>query len=66
MIDISFGNISVDSLGKSSGIFIAHQNKLKNFQFDKITHETVGTLLGNENRISYNQWMLSKEKGGVQ
>jgi hypothetical protein len=61
MIEITFGQITVDNMSGSSGIFIGHKNKLKDFQYEKMTDEAVGILFGNENKLSYNKWMHIKE-----
>ena len=62
MIEITFGDISVANLKTSSGVFIGKKNTHKNFRNIRIINEGVGSLAGNENKLSNNHWVKHKEK----
>ncbi|MGG3562943.1 hypothetical protein ABES03_15210 [Neobacillus rhizosphaerae] len=62
MIEITFGDISVANIKTSSGIFIGKKNTHKNFRNIRIINEGVGSLSGNENKLSNNHWVKNKVK----
>lgn len=61
MIEMTFGNITVDQLKTASGIFIGEKNRHKHFSCETTINEAVGTLSGNENKLTYNCWVKTKE-----
>jgi hypothetical protein len=61
MIEIAFGNITVDELNTAAGIFIGEKNRHKHFSFETTINQAVGTLSGDENKLIYNRWMKNKE-----
>lgn len=62
MINLTFGNVSIMNMKNSSGIFIGEKNSLKNFDNESVVNEVVGVLSGNENLITENHWVKTKEK----
>ncbi|WP_312470358.1 hypothetical protein [Neobacillus sp.] len=61
MIEMTFGNITVDQLKTAAGIFIGEKNRHKHFSCETTINEAVGTLSGNENKLTYNCWVKNKE-----
>ena len=62
MIEITFGNIAVDKLKTGAGIFIGETNKLGDFSFETTLNEVLGTLAGNENKLTENRWITNKAR----
>jgi len=60
MIKITFDQLSVKEMSHASGIFIGKKNNLKKFQKESVVNEVVGAILGNENRVSGNNWIKNK------
>lgn len=57
MIKLKLGNISVTSLGDSSGFFIGETNTHKNFRSEKMITDIVGDISGKENIVRNNKWV---------
>ncbi|MFC3885534.1 hypothetical protein ACFOU2_19480 [Bacillus songklensis] len=57
MIKLTLGNITMTSIGHSSGFFMGEQNTHKNFRSEKVVYEMVGDLSGNENTAIDNYWV---------
>jgi hypothetical protein len=62
LINLTLGNVSIMNIKNSSGIFIGEKNSLKNFDNESVVNEVVGVLSGNENLITENHWVKTKEK----
>ncbi|MFZ7943598.1 hypothetical protein [Neobacillus sp. 19] len=63
MIKITFDHVSVNKLNNTSGIFIGKQNTHKKFRHESVLDEVVGTISGNENRVTRSKWIKNKENG---
>ncbi len=63
MIKLTLGNISITSIGHSSGFFMGQQNTHKKFRSDLVINEVVGAISGNENKVTENYWVKNKQKG---
>lgn len=57
MIKLKLGNITVTSLGDSSGFFIGETNTHKNFCSNKVITDIVGDISGKENTVINNKWV---------
>ncbi len=55
---LSLGDITISSIGKSSGFFFGKKNTLKQFRNESSVNEVIGSLSGNENTV--NKCHLSK------
>ncbi|PGV48711.1 hypothetical protein [Bacillus sp. AFS037270] len=63
MINLTLGNISITSIGHSSGFFIGEKNTHKKFRSNKIVNDVVGVVSGDENLVIDNVWLNNKKKG---
>jgi hypothetical protein len=63
MINLSLGNISITSIGHSSGFFVGEKNTHKKFRSENVINEVVGALSGKENTVIDNYWVTNKQKG---
>jgi hypothetical protein len=62
MINLSLGDISISSIGHSSGFFIGKKNTHKKFRSENVIDEVIGKLSGKENTLNYNCWVKNKMK----
>ncbi|RFB10997.1 hypothetical protein DZB84_21520 [Bacillus sp. HNG] len=57
MLNLKLGDITITSLGDSSGFFIGEENTHKKFRSNKVITEIVGDLSGKENTVINNEWV---------
>ena len=60
MINLSLGDITISSVGHSSGFFIGKKNTHKKFRSENVIDEVIGKLPGKENTFNYNCWVKNK------
>ena len=61
---LTLENISITSIGKSSGVFIGKTNTIKQFHHETIVNEVMGSVSGSENKLSQSVWITTKVKEG--
>ena len=62
MIHLTLGNISITSIGQSSGFFMGETNIHKKFRSGQVVNEVLGVLSGDENRLTENKWVENNQK----
>ncbi|TWD90324.1 hypothetical protein FB550_12288 [Neobacillus bataviensis] len=62
MINLTLGNISITSVGQSSGFFMGGSNTHKKFRSSQVVNEVLGVLSGDENRLTENKWLENNQK----
>jgi hypothetical protein len=62
MINLTLGNISITSVGQSSGFFMGETNTNKKFRSNQVVNEVLGVLSGDENWVSENKWLENNQK----
>lgn len=66
MINLTLGDISLKSIGSSSGFFVGQKNTHKKFHQVQVINEVVGTVAGNENIIIDNYWSKNDKSEEVE
>ncbi|GHH97747.1 hypothetical protein [Neobacillus kokaensis] len=61
---LSLGDITVSSIGKSSGIFFGKKNTLKQFENESFINEIIGSVAGTENTVKHGIMIKNKMKKG--
>ena len=62
MMNLTLGNISITSVGQSSGFFMGGTNTNKKFRSSQVVNEVLGVLSGDENWVSENKWLENNQK----
>jgi hypothetical protein len=61
---LSLENIAITKMGNTAGVFMGKTNTIKQFHNVKTLNEVIGTISGNENRLSQSYWIKNKVKEG--
>ena len=62
MVNLTLGNITITSIGQSSGFFVGETNTHKKFRSNQVVNEVLGLLSGDENKVTENKWQENNQK----